>query len=78
VCSHVRGLNLPHPGHVCKHDIVTSDATGRVRIGIAPVLSVERAVLVPVMVEEGVDGISLEFQSADGGDVEVIAASGPT
>jgi hypothetical protein len=56
---------------MCEDDVVVADGTGGVCVGIARGFVVGRPVIVPVVVEEGVDGIGFEWESADDGNLEV-------
>jgi hypothetical protein len=55
---------------VGKHDVVTADGACGIGVGIARGFVVRRAVIIPVMVEEGVDGVGLEGEGADNGDLK--------
>ena len=51
---------------------MAADGAGRVGIRVALGFVVRRAVIIPVVVEEGVDGVGLEGEGADDGDPEVV------
>jgi hypothetical protein len=51
--------------------MTTAEGAGGVRVGIARGFVVGGPVIVPVVVEEGVDGIGFECESPDDGNLEV-------
>jgi hypothetical protein len=48
---------------MCEDDVMAADSAGGVRVGIARGFVVGRPVIVPVVVEEGVDGIGFDRDS---------------
>ncbi len=65
-----RGTGLAHPWHVCEDDVMAADGAGGVRVGVAHGFVVGGPVIVPVVVEEGVDGIGFDWESADDGNLK--------
>ncbi len=55
---------------MCEYDVVAADGAGRVCVGITRGFVVGGAVVVPMMVEEGADGIGFDWESADDGTIQ--------
>src|SRR5438876_806436 len=54
--------------------MAANDASG-VGVGVTRDLTIGQAVIIPMMVEEGVDGVSLKWEGTDNGDLKTATIS---